>query len=230
MLPLYIAPPSALVLYDPSERSTIGGTTGRQEAEALANKRGIPLENVLEIPTLEDASNALRKTHNGHVIIITHGNEATGFATATLRSSTRMRVTAAKLVRLLESAGLFHDRSLPYRFELIICASASGNNTFARQFYDAALEEANDVRVKAPVGLASVSSGGGVSVTYFAFSGERYSSVSAIGYAIARTVGWGLLSPLRAVTNRLPDLPSNPITGSNLLLHDWYFYPIGSSF
>jgi hypothetical protein len=229
MLPLYAPRPSALVLYDPTETSGFG-TTGRQEAEALANNRGIPLENVLEIPVADTGSNPLRKAHSGHVIIITHGNEGSGFTTATLRSGTRIRETAANFVRLLKLNGLFSDRNLPYRFELIICASASGNNTFARQFYDAAIQEANDVRVKAPIGLASVDAGGGVSVTYVALASEAYSTPSALGYALARTVGWALLSPIRALTNRLPDPGSNPVTSSNLLLHDWYFYPIGTSF
>lgn len=228
MLPVYAPPPSALVLYDPTEKSGFG-RTGREEAEALANKRGIPLENVLEIP-VSTTGTTLRKTHSGYVVIITHGNERSGFTTATLRSATQTRETAANFVRLLKSNGLFNDTSLSYRFELIICASASGNNTFARQFYDAAKLEVTNVRVKAPVGLASVDSGGGVSVTYVGFASESYSTPSALGYAMARTVGWALLSPIRAVTNRLPDLPSNPLTSNNLLLHDWYFYPIGSSF
>jgi hypothetical protein len=231
LLPLHVPPaPEPLILYDPTEANAITGRTGLQEATAVANKRGISLTNVLPLPTFGGTAALRNVVHNGYVVIITHGNESTGFTTANVRSNPRVRATADQMVRILASAGLFRNRALPYRFELLICGAASGNDTFARQFYDAARTRVNDVMVKAAVGLVQIDTSGSPSVTYLHFATQTYSTPGALGYATVRLVGFSVLFPIRFIANRLPNLPSNPISRRNLLLHDWYFYPSGSSF
>jgi len=217
--------PAPIILYDPTEVQ-MGGRTGRQEALHLANNRGIPVANVLEIP-LFGSRNYLNVLHNGNVIIITHGNLATGFATASQRTRgpNRNRVTAAQMCRTLASTGLLRDRTLAYRFELLICQSASGNNTFARQFYDEMRARVADIRVKASPGSISISRGGELSVTYFTIQ-----QTSSLFTAPVRLAAFSLMSPLRFISNRLPELPENPISSYNIMLHDWVFYPSGTEF
>ncbi|MFT3771556.1 MAG: hypothetical protein QM820_39580 [Minicystis sp.] len=226
MLPIVAPPPCGLVLYDPTGVS-FTGWTGQEEANAVAARRDIPAGNVHPLPHVGCTPYLRSVVHNGNVIIITHGNESTGFTTATLRSDPSRRVGADVMVCLLATAGLFANRSLPYRFELVICGSASGHDTFAARFHREVASRVPDVIVKAPVGLAEVSAGGEVSVTYFHLASRTYADPL---YAMARTLGWAAMTPARALSNRFSRVPDTFVTRNNVLLHDWVYYPAGQSF
>ncbi len=210
-----------LVLYDPTERNNLGG--GKGEAQYVAGRLG---GNIAEIPFLESGMDVLPK-HNGHLVLIAHGNSASEFTKATIRKNPPLgapvRVGAAALAGMLEKAGLFQHTALPYRIELYVCRSASGYHTFAAQFYKALTEFGlSDLIVKAPVGDTSLSTAGSASVSYW----RNQSAVTAS----LRTVGWTLLTVPRFFANRMPNMPNNFVSRHNIMLHDWVFYPPGMSF
>lgn len=149
------------MLYDPTEKA-LDGRTGKQEADALANRRGIPLRNVHELPNA--AANQLAAAGNvGEIIVIAHGVSSTQYKSIRLRK--RQFATASLFVQLLEGAGL--DLSRVDRYELIVCKAASGNDTFAAQLYNHLWDHCERVVIKAAVGFASVNVVGDTSVSFY---------------------------------------------------------------
>ena len=194
--------PSPLVLYDPTEQNPFG-LSGESEAKALAAARGIPEENVRPLPSTGNAGWLGGVRHDGHLIVISHGKHATGYAT--MRTRKNVDATGSQFKDLLVEAGL--DLDSVRKIELIVCKAASGAETFARQLYVAVNQggRSEPVRVKAPVGFAPIDAAGGVSVCYFHFADPDFGFGSTMWSMFRGTLG-------------------------SWTVGDWYVYPPGATF